>query len=118
MQYTAQVNGSTKILVTVVASQELEAGDVLRRFKAEVSQDEPLRGNNTDRFILGLLGLGVWKLLLFRVFFIIVLGVFFLFDRACVDNSLSVYWGVCYFSCYVLHFCTRYGECCICLLGT
>ena len=33
----------------MVASQELEAGDVLRRFKAEVSQDEPRRGNNTNR---------------------------------------------------------------------
>ena len=45
----AQVDGSTNILVIVVASQELEAGDVLRRFKAEVSQDEPHRGNNTNR---------------------------------------------------------------------
>ena len=33
----------------MVATQELEAGDVLRRFKAEVSQDEPRRGNNTNR---------------------------------------------------------------------
>ena len=49
MQQTAQVNGSTKILITVVASQELEVGDVLRRFKAEVSQDEPRRGNNANR---------------------------------------------------------------------
>ena len=31
-------------MVTVVATQDLEAGDVLRRFKA--SQDEPRHGNN------------------------------------------------------------------------
>ena len=49
VQYTAQVNGSTKILITVVASQELEVGDMLRRFKAEISQDEPRRGNNANR---------------------------------------------------------------------
>ena len=47
---TVQVDGSSRILVTVVASQELEVGDVLRRFKAEVSQDEPRRGNNTYRY--------------------------------------------------------------------
>ena len=41
---TAQVDGSTKILVTVVATQELEAGDVLRRFKAEVPQNKRRRG--------------------------------------------------------------------------
>ena len=33
----------------MVASQELEVGDVLRRFKTEVSQDEPRRGNNNNR---------------------------------------------------------------------
>ena len=30
------------------ASQELAAGDVLMRFKAEVFQDEPRRGKNTN----------------------------------------------------------------------
>ena len=45
---TTQVKGSTNILVTVVATQELEPGDVLRRFKA--AEDEPLRGNNTNRY--------------------------------------------------------------------
>ena len=39
MHQTAQVKGSTKIIVTVVATQELEPGDVLRRFKA--AQDGP-----------------------------------------------------------------------------
>ena len=34
----------------MVASQELEAGDVLRRFNAEVSKAEPRRGNNTNRY--------------------------------------------------------------------
>ena len=33
----------------MVASQELEVGDVLRRLKAEVSQYEPRRGKSTDR---------------------------------------------------------------------
>ena len=50
MHITAQVNGSTKMLVSVVATQELEPGDVLTRFKAEVSRDEPRRGNNTNRY--------------------------------------------------------------------
>ena len=46
---TAQVEGSAKILVTVVATQELKAGDVLRRFRAEATQDEPRRGNNNNQ---------------------------------------------------------------------
>ena len=37
---TAQVEGSTKIMVTVVATQDLKASDVLLRFKAEASQDD------------------------------------------------------------------------------
>ena len=41
MHQIAQVKGSTKIIVTVVATQELEPGDVLRRFKA--AQDGPNR---------------------------------------------------------------------------
>ena len=60
MHCTVQVDGSSRILVTVVASQELEVGDVLRRFKAEVSQDETNRGNDTNWHTLG-----VWNLLLF-----------------------------------------------------
>ena len=39
-------------MVTVVTTQELEAGDVLRRFKAEAAQDEPRRGNNNNRYIV------------------------------------------------------------------
>ena len=47
---TAQVKGSGKMMVTVVATQELEAGDVLWRFKAEAGPDQPRRGNNNDQY--------------------------------------------------------------------
>ena len=47
-QQTAQVKGSTNKIVTVVATQALEPGDVLRRFKA--AQDAPRRGNNNNRY--------------------------------------------------------------------
>ena len=33
-------------MVTVVATQELQPGDVLLRFKEETAQEEPRRGNN------------------------------------------------------------------------
>ena len=45
----AQVKGAAKIMVTVVTTQELKAGDVLRRFRAEATQDEPRRGNNNNQ---------------------------------------------------------------------
>ena len=45
---TAQVKGSAKIMVTVVATQDLEPGDVLRRFKAEATQDAPRGGNDNN----------------------------------------------------------------------
>ena len=67
-----------------MASQELEAGDVLRRFKAEVSQDEPRRGNNTDRFILGLLAFSVWKLLFYMAFLLLALRGFLFFGGSCM----------------------------------
>ena len=51
-EMTAQVKGAAKIIVTVVATQELEAGAVLRRFKAEAAQDEPHGGNNNNRYVL------------------------------------------------------------------
>ena len=47
-ELTVQVKGAAKMMVTVVASQELEAGDVLRRFRAESVQHEPRRGNNNN----------------------------------------------------------------------
>ena len=40
------------MMVTVVATQELGAGDVLRRFGAETVQDEPRRGNNNNRCLV------------------------------------------------------------------
>ena len=51
INYT-QVKGAAKIMVTVVATQELEAGAVLRRFKAEATPDGPHRGNNNNRYVL------------------------------------------------------------------
>ena len=57
---TAQVKGAAKIMVTVVAIQELKSGDLLRRFKAEAAQDEPRRGNNIA--VVGLVAVGVRKL--------------------------------------------------------
>ena len=45
IESTVQVKGSANILVTVVTTQELEAGDELWRFKAESAQDDPRRGN-------------------------------------------------------------------------
>ena len=49
-ELTAQVKGAAKMMVTVVATQELGAGDMLRRFGAETAQDEPRRGNNNNRY--------------------------------------------------------------------
>ena len=46
---TAQVKGSTNIIVAVVATQDLEPGDVLWRFKEEAAPNESRRGNNTNR---------------------------------------------------------------------
>ena len=49
---TTQAKGAAKtIIVVVVATQELKAGNLLRRFKAEAAPDEPGRGNNNDRYI-------------------------------------------------------------------
>ena len=46
-----QVKGSAKIMVTVVTTQELEAGDLFLRFKAEAAQDESHAGNNNNRYV-------------------------------------------------------------------
>ena len=57
---TTQVKGAAKMMVTVVATQELEAGDVLRRFRAETAQDYPRSGNNNNRYVVvGLTAVGV-----------------------------------------------------------
>ena len=53
---TAQRKGAAERMVTVVATQELDAGDKLRRFKAEVAQDKPRRGNNKNRYMYIYLG--------------------------------------------------------------
>ena len=45
---SAQTKGAAKMMVTVVTTQELEAGAVLRRFGPETAQDEPRRGNNNN----------------------------------------------------------------------
>ena len=50
-EFTAQVKGSAKMMVTVVTTKDLEAGDVLRRFKAKAAQDGPRRGNDYNRYI-------------------------------------------------------------------
>ena len=49
--YTVQVKGSAKRVVTVVATQQLEAGDELWRFEAEAAKDEPHGGSNNNRYI-------------------------------------------------------------------
>ena len=69
------------MMVTVVAIQELEAGDVLRRFGAETAPDEPRRGSNNNRcVVIGLVAVGVWKLSLHVEFFSLVFLFFFLFS--------------------------------------
>ena len=66
-------------MVTVVATQALEAGDVLRRFGAETAQDDPLRGNNNNRsIVLRLVVVAVWKLSSPMGFFSLVCCVFLL----------------------------------------
>ena len=86
-QSTAQVKGSAKIMVTVVATQKLEPGHVLRRFKEEAAQDEPRRGNNI--VVVGVVAVGVRKLPMHMGFF--SLGLFF--------SSFSLLVQVCVFAC-------------------
>ena len=53
-QKTTQVKGSAKIMVIVTTTQELKAGDVLLRFKAEASQDDIHGiGSISDRPVFG-----------------------------------------------------------------
>ena len=74
----------------MVATQELEPGDVLWRFKAEAAQDDPRRGNNNNRYVVvGLAAVGVWKLSLHMGFFSLVCCAFLLFfigTRMCGDD--------------------------------
>ena len=59
----AQVKGATKIMVTVVATKELKAGNLLRRFKAEAAQYDPRRGNDNDAACVWKLFRHAWDLL-------------------------------------------------------
>ena len=73
----------------MVATQDLEDGDLLRRFKAEVSQDEPNRGNNTNR---NTRSTSVWCLEVATVYGNLPtrVGVFFFFDNICVRLCVLV----------------------------
>ena len=96
----------------MVATQELEAGDALRRFKAEVSQDEPRRGNNTNRHIMSTSARCLEIVTIYGIFLTCV-GVLW-YMSVCLSVCLCVL--VCaVFSCDVLCFCTRQGNG-ICLL--
>ena len=67
---TAQAKGSAKIIVSVVATQDIGAGDMLRRLGPETAQDEPRQGNSNNRYtVVGLVAVGVRKLLLQMTFF-------------------------------------------------
>ena len=89
----------------MVARQELEAGDVLRRFKAEVSRDEPRRGNNTNRHTMPpgalclefLLFMGLFLLVLVFLFFSMVYISVCVCVRVCVCVYVCVYWYVLFF---------------------
>ena len=43
---TAQAKGSAKIIVSVIATRDIGAGDMLRRLKAEGTRHELPRGSN------------------------------------------------------------------------
>ena len=100
--FTAQVKRSAKTMVTVVATQELGPGDELRRFKEEVPQDEPRRGNNI--VAVGLVAVGVRKLSMdmdsFHLCVVFSCVCVFIFVCVCDDDDL--YW----LSCDVFVFCT------------
>ena len=67
----------------MVATQELEAGDVLRRFKAEVAQDKPRRGNNTNRYNRSTSARCLEIVAVYGILLTCV-GVFIFFDGTCV----------------------------------
>ena len=88
------------MLVTVVASQELEVGDVLRRFKAKVSRDEPRRGNNINRHTRSTSARFLEIVTVYWIFLTFV-GIFTFLDDTCVCMCVSVcglfYYDVAYF---------------------
>ena len=67
------------MMVTVVATQELKAGDVLRRFGPETAPDEPRRGNSNIRCraVRVVAVAGVWKLSSSMGLFTVVFFYFF-----------------------------------------
>ena len=84
----------------MVASQKLEAGDVLRRFKEQVSQAEPLRGNKTNLHArpasarcLGIVT--VYGILLTCV------GVFIFFDSTCMCICVCISVILLFLRCFV-----------------
>ena len=89
----------------MVASQELKAGDLLRRFKAEVSQDEPRRGNNTNRHT------SARRLEIMTVYGILLtfFGVFMKLDGTCA--CVCVYWCVALFLAMLFIFIQGKGIC-------
>ena len=92
----AQVKGAVKTMVTVVTTQELEAGHVLRRFREETAQDYPRRGNNNNRYIVvGLAAVGVCDAVHLCV---VLFFSFFIGTRMCDDDDLYC------FSCDVWYF--------------
>ena len=49
----AQARGTAKIMVTVVATQDLQAGSELLRFEAEAAHDKPRPGSTgNDRYVV------------------------------------------------------------------
>ena len=54
------------MIVSVVATRDLQPGTALRRYKADAPPDDPRRGNSNNRYtVVGLVvALGVWKLVL------------------------------------------------------
>ena len=107
-ELTTQVKGSAKIMVTVVTTQELEAGDVLRRFRAESAQDYPRRGNNNNRYIVvGLVVVGVCDAVHLGV---VLFFSFFIGTRMCDDDSHC-------FSCDVWYF-VQGNSTCLLLVGS
>ena len=83
------MRGAAKLMFTVVATQELEAGDVLWRFGAETAQDDPLRGNKYKRcIVLRLVVVGVWKLSPPMGFFSLVCCAFLLLFFSLVHVSV------------------------------
>ena len=83
-----------------MATKGLEAGDALRRFKAEVSQDEPRRGNSTNRRT-GSTSIRCLEIVTVYGILLTCVGVLVFFYGTCV--CIYVYWcEVLFLRCFVL----------------